>query len=243
MKRAPRPAWTEADLKILHWEWGRCDLSVLSKRLGRSAAAIREKARLLGLGPLKRGTYSLAQIAAETGYDRGRIQTAARRAGVNLMRSPRSLKSKPGQFRRHYAIDQDSYDRILAELAKHPDGCRLWRTRLQDWGGYYRNGRPKPEACIECGSSEHPHHTRGRCVACAVGPSRIPREVWEGRDPPHCRTCGRTDRPHAAHGDCRRCYQRRGSSGRGGQHARQGLGNVPVPTLDDRDVGTSDREG
>lgn len=211
------PKWTVEEERRLEWEWGTCSLREMARRLGRPEGGVREKARKMGLGSLARGTYSLARVAEMTGYDRGRIATAARRAGVNLSRSPRSRNTRAGQKGRHYAIDDDALDRIVAELAKHPDGGRLWRTHARDWGGKFRDGSPKPAACVGCGTAEGPHHARGRCRACYErllgrvdldAPRRIPRGSWEGRDPPRCAECSGTDRPHQAKGLCRRCYQR-----------------------------------
>lgn len=159
--------WTEAEIRVLRWEWGTLDTAALAKRLGRPEGGVREKARTLGLGALSQGVHSLAEVARITGYDRDRILTAARRAGLHLKRVPRGRASpKRGRKGRHYAIDHDTLERILAELAKHPDGGRLWRTHTTEWGGRYRNGSAKPPACLGCGGTDRPHHSGGRCRPC-----------------------------------------------------------------------------
>lgn len=215
--------WRDDELKRLAWDWGTCDVASIAKRLSRTPAAVREKARVMGLGAVNRGTYSLLEVARITGYDRGRIMTAARRARVPLMRGARSLRSGRTPKGRHYAITHEAFDRIVAELASHPDGRRLERYHRWEWGGRFRGGAPKPEACVDCGRSDVPHHTRGRCCACQMrhsghvrpdAPRKISKLRWEDRNPPHCRTCERTDRPHAARGDCRTCYARKWASGR-----------------------------
>ena len=158
--------WTEGDCKFLQWEWTRFDVATLAKKLGRTPAAVREKARTLGLGSVKRGTLSLSEVEAQTGYDRGRIVTAARRAGIQLPRAPRTRNSSTKIKGRHFAIPEEAVERIVAELAKHPDGARLWRTHAHEWGGRFRNGSKKPKACLDCATSDRAHHSRGRCRRC-----------------------------------------------------------------------------
>lgn len=141
-------------------------MSDLAKLVGRSEDAIREQARKMGLGPHARGKYSLSAIARITGYDRGRIVTAAKRAGLILDRHVRVRGSSTRQKGRHYAIDEDGFERLLEELKKYPDGARLWRTHFGEWGGHFRNGKPKPEACLGCGRSDRAHYSRGDCRRC-----------------------------------------------------------------------------
>lgn len=213
----PGKPWTRAERDLLEWEWTTADVADLAKRLDRTPGAVREKARTMGLGSVKRGTFSLAEVERMTGYDRGRIMTAAKRAGVNLRRAPRTRRSRRGVKRRHYAITLDAVDRIVAELGPHPDGGRLWRTHAKEWGGRFRDGSKKPDACVDCGHADKPHAVRGRCRPCHErktgrtpqdAPRKVPPARWAGRTPPHCRACTRTDRPHRARGLCRTCYAR-----------------------------------
>lgn len=177
-KAGPHRAWTDREKLWLQWLWGSGSLTEIAKKLGRTPAAVRYQAKRLRLGPMKRGTYSLVQVARMTGYDRDRIVTAARRAGIHLPRQPRTrnpnARSKPTYYkRRHYAIPYETVERLIEELRKYPDGSRLWRHHERDWGGRFRDGSPKPEQCLGCKDTERPHYKRGYCRACF--------ERYEGR--------------------------------------------------------------
>lgn len=251
----PGRPWTAAERDLLEWEWTRQDVAALAKKLGRTPAAVREQARTMGLGSVKRGTLSLAEVERLTGYDRGRIMTVARRAGIHLPRCPRTRNTRAKGYKgRHYAIPWDTMDRLVEELGKLPDGGRLWRTHAHEWGGRFRDGSPKPDACVDCGHADKPHKAKGRCGPCherATGripqgaPRKIPPARWAGRTPAHCRSCKRTDRPHRAKGLCRTCYSREWARSRGRQTdavPEDGIGQriperVPVasfPELDPR---------
>lgn len=251
----PGRPWTQAERDLLEWEWTRHDVAELARKLDRTPAAVREQARRLKLGSVKRGKLSMAEVERLTGYDRGRIMTAARRAGIHLPRCPRTRNTRTkGYKRRHYAIPWETMDRIVEELAKHPDGGRLWRTHAGEWGGHFRDGTTKPPACLDCGHADKPHHSRGRCRPChdrraGVTPQDAPRKIpparWAGRSPAHCRACGRTDRPHRARGLCRTCYGRDWARSRGRNEAdpvpenvvRQRVPErVPIAPLPDLDL-------
>ena len=162
----PGYRWTVQELDQLEWEWTRFDIEELAKRLDRTPAGVREKARKMGLGSVKRGSYSLLEMSRKTGYDRDRILTAARRAGVNLSRVARTRSTPKGYKGRHYAISVDAWDRIVAELAKHPDGGRLWRSHAHEWGGRFRGGATKPNACLDHNGTDRQHYRRGYCRKC-----------------------------------------------------------------------------
>jgi hypothetical protein len=69
----------------------------------------------------------------------------------------------------------------------------------------------KYDQCIECHTTEHPYHLRGRCSKCHwrwYNKTRRPfvhRSRWS-RLYENCIRCHTTTIAHAGHGLCRRCY-------------------------------------
>lgn len=171
-KAGPHRVWTDEEKRWLHWWWGGMSLAKIAKKLGRTPSSVRYQARRLGLGPAKRGTYSLVQVARMTGYDKGRIITVARRAGIHLPRQPRTRnpnsrsKNATAYKGRHYAIPHETMERLMDELKKYKDGARVWRTHAREWGGSFRDGSPKPNQCLGCNSNERAHRGKGYCTAC-----------------------------------------------------------------------------
>lgn len=105
---------------------------------------------------------SLRAFCLRTGYSWTTVKLVAARLGVNIPRRARSAQSRPhGTVGRHYAIDEDTAEKILADLLARPDGRRHRLTYRGEWG---RGG--KPEACVECEKTDRPHLSRGRCDRC-----------------------------------------------------------------------------
>jgi hypothetical protein len=215
--------WSKEDIDFLEFNWGTHTIEFLCKHLERTHPSVIAKAEHLDLGSMNRGKVSLNTLAKTTGYDRTRLLTAAKRT-LRVLPHARSRRGTTYKKKgRHYAFDLEHVDLILEELAKHPDGKRLWVTHAHEWGGTFRNGKPKPDKCVDCLRDDtyvH-HYSKGRCRLCHDRRrkkirGRIPKHVWEGRQPPHCKTCKETSIPHLAKGCCRRCYQRQWRQQRAG---------------------------
>ncbi len=107
----------------------------------RSRLAIYRRAeRVIGQGGLRRGTHSLDQAAAETGY-----------AHEQLLRAQRALNQKWKRLspRGPYLITFEQLEEIVGWLRGD-----YWCTKLRLYG------------CVECGSDSRPARGKGLCPRC-----------------------------------------------------------------------------
>lgn len=118
--------WSDADDRALELAWTSRDVGDLARDLGRTPSAVVQRARHLGIGGYTRGTKSLLAVARETGYDRERLERAARAIGLTLDRSAgRGGPARRLTARRNYALRPHHEAALLAFLARWPDGARL----------------------------------------------------------------------------------------------------------------------
>lgn len=158
--------WTDEELKTLRWSWGYASLKVLSHRLDRSPHSIRKKAADLGLGlPSDRG-MSLAEFSKYSGFSNWKIRQAAEKLGETL---PTAYSADPGRGNtgkaNKYAIDVDLQDKLLKVMLENELIFSDHKGAGKSTGGKWGVGR-KPDACIECGTSERPHFAKGKCRSC-----------------------------------------------------------------------------
>ncbi|UCC74096.1 MAG: hypothetical protein JSV86_05925 [Gemmatimonadota bacterium] len=141
--------WTKRDDDYLEFWWGELPQPQLAERMGRTVLALQCRARQLGL---RKGYFTLAEMARESGYCQKRIQIAARRASVPLSKNPRGHGFT-------YVIPRRAVEMIYRELARHDDGSPLHPRKKGEWGRGF--GR-----CSDCGRRDRPRHARQRCAAC-----------------------------------------------------------------------------
>jgi hypothetical protein len=158
--------WSKQDERVLEWLWCTEDCHRIAKRLGRSQRAVVDRARVLGLGPQRRGTMTLSEIEKATGYPRTRIKTAAVHIGIELRRVPRSDPKNADAKHPWFAISPEDRDKLLEYLSGLQDGKRIYQAQQGTWGGPRHRGGTKPQACIDCGRNDVPHFCRGRCRRC-----------------------------------------------------------------------------
>lgn len=109
---------------------------------GRSPKAVaRRIQREFGTGGgVCRGTYSLAELAALTGYTRRQLQRAGRALGQRWARTARGG---------NHLITDDQLGQLIEWL-----GTDYWSAKLRLYG------------CVECGTDRRPHFCVGRCKRC-----------------------------------------------------------------------------
>ena len=134
--------WTPKQLKELLDGIGSFGWQVLQRRTGaRSRPAITQKIkREFGGGGITRGSYSLEQAMAETGYARTQLIRAAK--ALN-QRWPRT--SKGG----NYLITEVQLEEMAAWLSQD-----YWARKQHLY------------ACLDCGTRVRPHRGGGLCAAC-----------------------------------------------------------------------------
>lgn len=136
------PRWSQQDILRLHYHWG-APLTRLSTLLGRSPAAIAEKARKLGL----RARWQAATtVARRIGIDRAALLSLCARHGIRLTRSPLRVRSA-GHARRYvdfdaavaaYEAEVDSETCYAAASRYGHD--RAWVVRRLKAAGIWRRG-------------------------------------------------------------------------------------------------------
>lgn len=154
-----RRPWTPAEdeqLAELYWaDWSTRGRRALAAQLGRTEGGLRRRAEVLELPERARAVPDqwpkcVRQISRETGYPPWRITQAARRVGTRLRRGARA--------RHHFAITERQAKKILAELARYPDGANMHVRRQKEW----RRG----QRCVVCGSTRLPRMARETCSGC-----------------------------------------------------------------------------
>lgn len=155
--------WTPEDITRLVDGWCEDNLSTIARNLGRTQAAVTQKAYYLGLGNARSRYLSLAQVIERTGYGRLAILNVAARLGLKLARAPRTAIPKRGIHRgaRWYGIELEQLEAIKGELRRIGVGrAMILRSPGGEWGG------PKPAVCRRCGTTDRPHQSRGLCKRC-----------------------------------------------------------------------------
>lgn len=134
--------WTPKQAKALFDQVGVAGWSVIQKKTGgRSKAAVLSRMRReFGGGGITRGTYQLAEAIRETGYS----ATQFRRAADAL--NQRWLRTKK---RGAYLITGEQLEDMVEWLSHD-----YWSKKLRLY------------CCIQCGTTERPHHTFGLCLPC-----------------------------------------------------------------------------
>ena len=116
--------------------------SALTRRCGgRSRGAVQKKIlREFGGGGITRGTYSILQAMAETGYHVTQLRRAAQALNQRWARTARG-----GNF----LISAEQLEECAVWLQKD-----YWSVRLRLYG------------CCRCGSDTKPHFSLGHCKPC-----------------------------------------------------------------------------
>lgn len=99
---------------------------------------------------------TIPAFARRSGWSRGACETAIRRLGITLEPLPCRLwhHSRPPQYKRK-GLTPDDARRLLVALVEGPERVRgKWGA-----GGH-------PAACLDCATTERPHHCRGLCQRC-----------------------------------------------------------------------------
>lgn len=119
---ATHARWTKTDVETLEDYWGHETLAQLSKRLGRTKAAIYQRANESGfvLG-VPEGYEYLTHAAKRTGFTPSQLREILRSAGAPLRRTT----SRPGKVKRHYhmvdTVDvDDAVEKWLSCEETHP---------------------------------------------------------------------------------------------------------------------------
>jgi hypothetical protein len=156
--------WTCEELDRVSFLWGVVDVQEIAKRLNRTVAGVAEKVDRLGLGSPGRGYETLKQFSERTGFAEDTIRCAAKKAGIVIPRRARGRNSTARRSAkgRHYAIDDDLAERLLAVL----DPVR--GARPVNEGAWGTKGRRFviPPACLGCGRTDRKHYARGYDRAC-----------------------------------------------------------------------------
>ena len=159
--------WTTAEEKTLSQLWGVLSAKQLGQRLNRSIDSVISRSTRMKLGPPSRGTKALTTLCRESGYHPGQIRYAIHNLGMLLQHKLDMRRPGTESHYRQYAISFEQEEAILAYLAKHPDGERVYcnqpghRTKLGQWGV-----GNKPPACIECNRTDRIHRAHGMCGTC-----------------------------------------------------------------------------
>lgn len=157
-------SWETLEDDTVAHHWGERSPSWIAREVTRrfkyrrTTRAVVCRARKLGLPNPGTTTKTLSQLAATTGYSRTRLRTAMERLNIR----PRRIGAKRGW----YGVTPSQERRVLAFLSDIPDGKRLCRAVVGQWGGVGNRGQRKPDACIDCGTAERPHFCKGRCRLC-----------------------------------------------------------------------------
>jgi hypothetical protein len=107
----------------------------------RTKGAITQKIRRdFGGGGITRGSYSLEEAMAETGYARTQLRRAAKALGQRWVRT-----AKGGNF----LISAEQLEDMSGWLARD-----YWSKPLELY------------ACVQCGTETRPHHRSGCCEPC-----------------------------------------------------------------------------
>jgi hypothetical protein len=165
-------SWTTLEDDTVSHHWGNRTESWIAYEVTRrfkhrrTTRAVIERARKLGLPNPGTLTKTLCELAATTGYSRSRLRTAMERLQIH----PQKVGAKRGW----YGITPQQERRIVAFLAEVPDGKRLRRAVVGQWGGIGNRGQRKPDACIDCRTTDRPHFCRGRCRRCDLRWRRQP---------------------------------------------------------------------
>ena len=115
------------------------------------------------------GTKSLYQLCRESGYHPNQIRYALKNLGMALQHKFDTRHPKQRKVYRQYAISFEQEEAIIAYLAKHPDGERVYcnapghRTKTGEWGV-----GNKPPCCLDCGRADRKHRGRGLCGTCLM---------------------------------------------------------------------------
>lgn len=143
-----RARWTRDEIRILTTSTGAFAISVLERQLpGRTRQAIRNKLHELFGGGVTRGTQSLTQVAAETGYTPAQILRASRALGQRLQRASTQ--------RTQIMFFDDQVASIVTWL-RHDYWCR--KAHLY--------------ACAVCGRTDTPPRSIGLCQPCFTARER-----------------------------------------------------------------------
>lgn len=137
-----RRRWTKSEEAILWNGAGAAGLVWFVRRLRRSPAAVRAKARrLYGPGGLARGYYSVRRLIRDTGYSRTHLRRAMHALDQRWVRM---------STRGAYLVTEDQRDDLVAWL------------RADYW-----SKRHRLYACAWCGQRGAPHARWGLCARCS----------------------------------------------------------------------------
>lgn len=201
--------WTPEEVKQLRFMWTYKNLRELSKEFHRTEQAIYYKAKVLRLGSVDKGAYSMKELIRETGYESSTISNAAEQCGIVIHRTYQTFhKTKNGKRPKNarFRFSEDQKEKILEFLAKWPNGRRLYGTSKQKtMNGVWGQGN-KPEVCLHCKTTKYSHSAKGYCRYCY---NNVIRGMWgRGNIVAQCQECKGTEAPHKAKGLCTRCYAR-----------------------------------
>ena len=228
-KRAPkyvptrrRAAWERYEEVILRDLWCVVDVGEIAKRLLRSASAVQNRARFLSL-PIAHGLKPVQTAARESGYGRERLLATVAILKIRPRMIPRTdyRQAKRGGYS---GLTDPEWARVFEYLRAVPDTERVYApTATMSKCGEWGTGR-KPDACLSCATTAHPHHGRGLCEKCyqaarvrdraaeearrnPPGTPRAVRAGWgNGGKPAACIQCSSTESPHHGRGLCQRCH-------------------------------------
>lgn len=142
--------WTSDRLKVLFDGVGSFGWRTLERRTGATRNAIwKAIQRYYGGGGITRGTYSLSQAMAETGYASTQLRRAARALGQRWNRTGKGSVH-------HFLITGEQLEEMAAWLK-----VDYWAIGLKLYG------------CTNCGTNEAPHHRVGMCRPCYFRCRRI----------------------------------------------------------------------
>lgn len=159
--------WTSKEDEQLQWWWGILSAEKLAARLERTRGGVLYRGvKILKLGPPRRGYLSMAELERHSGFKRSTIITAARRLGLPLRRQPTYQRTRRGpehwlKKRKNYSISMEIAEKLIEELVSRPDGRRKYISYRGEWGG-----PNKPDACLDCGTTDRPHCSKGLCDRC-----------------------------------------------------------------------------
>jgi hypothetical protein len=164
--------WTKKEVDKLIWFWGERLPSAIAKKLGKTEAAVKQKARRIGLQPFSDCSQymSLDDVVRRTGYYHEAIKTVCLRLNLKIKRGP-DVKCRRYYFREGEVV------KIEEELRRLADKRNIYRydsSYSYNWGG------KKPDACMDCGTSSKPYCGRGLCKKCYDRMRQLPQE-WRER--------------------------------------------------------------
>lgn len=172
-KRRParwRAPWTLDDDNALRWGWGDVNLPTLARRLGRTTAALANRAKALGLGGYRRGFKSLDALERESGYPRRRLLQAAEALGLELPRTVVTDRPARHPGRRAFCLGPEHEAALLAFLRTRPDGepvvSRRDPARERERVRRAEATWPPGVGCKGCGTRHRIHCRLGWCTPC-----------------------------------------------------------------------------